>query len=261
LRRLFGDRGQQVLMLTGVRQGESAIRDGRIAMSCSRDGAECGQGWYQEALPNQLCATLAPILHWRVCHVWEWLKHWAPLPEFGDWSTSMVADAYGGDEAEEINARTGCTGCPLVSGDSALDRLLRMPQWSYLAPLNELRPLWRELRMSKYRLRKQGGETRADGTPVKNQQRMGPLTIAARKMALARVLELQRQVNAAAVAERRPQVDLLNEAEIARISEMHDKRVFPQKWSGDEPAADAEFDLIMAGGAVQPLLIRSLEAA
>lgn len=34
----------QILMITGVRQGESAIRDRRIEMSCSKDGAECGQG-------------------------------------------------------------------------------------------------------------------------------------------------------------------------------------------------------------------------
>ena len=61
LRRLHGDRGGKILMLTGVRQGESAIRDGRIQMSCSRDGAECGQGWYQETLPDQLCDTLAPL--------------------------------------------------------------------------------------------------------------------------------------------------------------------------------------------------------
>ena len=76
LRRLHAARGnEKILMLTGVRQGESAVRDGRIAMSCSRDGAECGQGWYQETMPEALCNTLAPLLHWRVCHVWEWLKH------------------------------------------------------------------------------------------------------------------------------------------------------------------------------------------
>ena len=109
----FKNTGEKVLMLTGVRQGESAIRDARITMSCSKDGAECGQGWYQQTMPENYCDTLAPILHWRVCHVWEWLKHWAPLPEYGDWSTAMIADAYGGDEAEEINARTGCMGCPL----------------------------------------------------------------------------------------------------------------------------------------------------
>jgi len=33
-----------VLMLTGVRLGESAARDGRIAISCGKNGAECGQG-------------------------------------------------------------------------------------------------------------------------------------------------------------------------------------------------------------------------
>ncbi|MBN0654011.1 phosphoadenosine phosphosulfate reductase, partial [Pseudomonas aeruginosa] len=101
-------------------------RDKRIEMSCGKDGAECGQGWYQKVLPEAKglkgrLATLAPLLHWRVCHVWEWLKHWAPLAEFGDWSTAMIADAYGGDEAEEINARTGCTGCPLASEEKALE--------------------------------------------------------------------------------------------------------------------------------------------
>ncbi|HEX9735986.1 MAG TPA: phosphoadenosine phosphosulfate reductase family protein, partial [Thermoanaerobaculia bacterium] len=40
LARLRSERGGKILTLTGVRQGESAIRDGRIAMSCGRDGAE-----------------------------------------------------------------------------------------------------------------------------------------------------------------------------------------------------------------------------
>lgn len=100
--------GKKVLVLTGVRLGESAARDQRITLSCSTNGAECGQGWFQESLPGDLCDTLAPLLHWRVCHVWEWLKHWAPRHEYGDWSTRLLADAYGGDEAEEVNARTGC---------------------------------------------------------------------------------------------------------------------------------------------------------
>lgn len=107
------------LMITGVREGESAVRDGRIRMSCSKDGAECGQGWYQQVLPNAKgirgrVATLAPILHWRVCIVWDWLKFYATLPEFGRWPTAILADAYGGDDAVEKNARTGCIECPLA---------------------------------------------------------------------------------------------------------------------------------------------------
>ena len=79
----LAEAGGSALMITGVRQGESAIRDRRIEMSCGKDGAECGQGWYQKALPEapklrDRIATVAPLLHWRVCHVWEWLKHWAP---------------------------------------------------------------------------------------------------------------------------------------------------------------------------------------
>ena len=35
-------------MLTGVRIGESAARDQRIALSCTKDGGECGQGWFQQ---------------------------------------------------------------------------------------------------------------------------------------------------------------------------------------------------------------------
>ena len=48
IKRVVAGAGGNVLMLTGVRQGESAIRDGRITMSCSKDGDECGQGWYQQ---------------------------------------------------------------------------------------------------------------------------------------------------------------------------------------------------------------------
>ena len=121
--------GPKILTITGVRQGESAIRDRRIEMSCGKDGAECGQGWYQEVLPNAKgirgrIATLAPLLHWRVCHVWDWLKFFAPDDEYGGWPTAMLADAYGGEEAEEINARTGCIGCPLASKDVALENIL-----------------------------------------------------------------------------------------------------------------------------------------
>lgn len=243
LRRLAADGGPgRILMLTGVRQGESAMRDRRIAVSCGRDGAECGQGWYQETLPGALCDTLAPILHWRVCHVWDWLKLFAPAPAYGGWQTAELADAYGGDEAEEINARTGCVGCPLANRDTALDAALQTPAWAYLAPLKDLRPIYRELRLPGNRLRKPGGETRQDGTLVANQHRMGPITIEARQRMLARILEIQSRVNAAARRQGRPLVDLLNEEEIGRIRELIAARTFPRKWTGTEPTADEPFD-------------------
>ncbi|MRR49407.1 MAG: phosphoadenosine phosphosulfate reductase [Rhodocyclaceae bacterium] len=252
-----------VLMITGVRQGESAIRDQRIEMSCGKDGAECGQGWYQEVLPHAKgikgrIATLAPILHWRVCHVWEWLKHWAPRDEFGDWHTATVADAYGGDEAEEINARTGCTGCPLASKDTALDNIILNPLWSYMAPLKGLREVWLELRLPKNRLRKSGAELLKDGSIAKNPQRMGPITLEARLWALDQILSIQREVNEAARITGRPQIDLLDLDEEQRIRHLIRTNTWPDGWEGDEPQADTPMDKVFQNGAVQPLLFREV---
>lgn len=248
-----------VLMITGVRQGESAIRDKRIEMSCGKDGAECGQGWYQKVLPEAKglkgrLATLAPLLHWRVCHVWEWLKHWAPQVEFGDWPTATIADAYGGDEAEEINARTGCTGCPLASKDNALDTILLNPAWAYLAPLKQIKPLWRELREPQHRLRKAGAERLKDGSIAANPQRMGPILLESRLMALDRLLGIQEEINAAAQRLGRPQVDMINAEEEARIRELIAAETWPDGWDGDEPVATTPLDKVYADGSVQPLL-------
>ena len=241
------------LMITGVREGESAVRDGRITMSCSRDGAECGQGWYQQVLPNAKgirgkLATLAPILHWRVCIVWDWLKAFAPQPEFGAWPTAILADAYGGDEAEEINARTGCVGCPLAQRDAALEAVIALPQWAHLAPLLELKPLYRWMRLPAQRLRKSGAERLKDGRIAKNPQRMGPLTLDARSHALVRILDIQA----------RARVDLINAEEEARIRELIDAGTYPDKWDGTEPTADTWLDAVDQDGHVQPLLFRDL---
>lgn len=241
------------LMITGVRQGESAVRDGRIEMSCSKDGAECGQGWYQQVLPESKgvrgrIATLAPLLHWRVCIVWDWLKVYAPQPEFGGWPVRILADAYGGDDAEEINARTGCIACPLASRDTALEYLVGTEAWAHLAPLKELKPIYRWMREPAQRLRKAGAETLKDGSLAKNPQRMGPLTLAAREEALGKILDIQA----------RARVDLINPEEEARIRELIAARTFPDKWDGTEPNAAAWLDRVNQDGSVEPILFREM---
>ncbi len=255
LAKLHAEKGEKILMITGVRQGESAVRDNRIIISCSKNGTECGQGYYQETMPAALCDTLAPIVHWRVCHVWEWLRTWAPLEQYGGWSTKLLAEAYGGDEAEEINARTGCMGCPVASKDKALETVCQRPGWEYLSTLLRLREVFDELRSNKsFRKRHPGGETKKDGTFVKNQQRLGPLTMAARRWGMNQILAIQSEVNERAKALNKPLVDILNQSEVDRINELIKLNTWPDKWTGDEPTADTIMPTYFSNGTIQPLI-------
>ena len=247
--------GEKFLMLTGVRLGESAARDQRIALSCTKDGAECGQGWYQQSTPDRVADVLAPCLHWRVCHIWDWLTFHAPSYGF---PTQVIADVYGGDEKEEINARTGCVGCNLASKDTALLTVLKLPSWMYLTPLLRLRPLYAELKKPQYRLRKDGTDRCKDGRLAANPMRMGPLTMEARRYGVAEVLDIQEQVNRGARAEGKPCIDLINEEEHLRILDLITSNTWPDGWTGDEVRADVLLDQVLADGVVQPLL--SLEA-
>lgn len=254
LKALRDETGEKFLMLTGVRLGESAARDQRIAVSCSRDGAECGQGWFQEATPEAIADTLAPILHWRVCLMMDWLHFFAPkiAPAVKD-----VARFYSGDQVEgselEIAMRTGCVGCNLASKDVALDRAVSMPEWSYLAPLKRLRPLYQDLKEFKNRLQK-NGERKKDGTLSANPMRKGPLTMKARQAALEEVIRIQGEINSVAAAKNRPQVSLINAEEHGRILELMRANTWPDGWSGDEPAGDVLLPQIMPDGSVQGIL-------
>jgi DNA sulfur modification protein DndC len=245
--------GEKFLMLTGVRVGESAARDQRIALSCSKDGAECGQGWFQQKTPDSIADVLAPCLHWRVCHIWDWLTFYAPDAGF---PTQVIAEVYGGDEKEEINARTGCIGCNLASKDVALDTLLKLPQWRYLAPLKRLKPLYQELTRPQYRLRKDGSDRRKDGTLAANPMRLGPLTMEARRYGLAQVLDIQEQVNWDTQRRSSPCIDLINREEQQRILELIEANTWPERWTGEEIRGDVLMPQVLADGVIQPLLTK-----
>lgn len=251
-------RPRKLLVLTGVRRGESAIREARIVASCTTDKAECGQGWFQRDLPWAVSDTYAPLDHFRICHVWQWLWTWAPQWQYGGWSTWLIAEAYGGrdgDEAAEVGARTGCNGCPLATDEqAAMRRVVAMPAWAYLAPLLGLWALYWSMREPQHRLRKADREALKGGGWAKNAQRMGPLTLEARWHFLTVILGMQEEINKAAQSQGRPLIDLLDAEEEARIRELIASRVWPDGWSGDEPRADVLLPAVYADGSVQPLL-------
>lgn len=243
LKELRDQYGSKFLMLTGVRVGESAARDARIAVACGKNNSECGQGWFQEATPEDVADTLAPILHWRLCHVWDWLTGLVPDGYEHGFSTRFIAAVYGQDENLETHARTGCVGCNLASRDLALEQIITRPEWAHFAPLLELRALYAELKKPRNRLRKDGTETRKDGSLVSNPCRMGPLTFEARYWGLSRVKSIQDRAG----------VDLINSEEEARILELLALRTWPNGWDGTEPLASLPFENVNRDGSVQPI--------
>lgn len=216
--------GQKFLQITGVRLGESAARDQRISISCTSNKGECGQGWFQSMGSDAISDTLAPIVHWRTCFVWDWLYDWWSDPwakqcgydaghgyEFlGD-----IAAAYGDDDA-----RTGCIGCNLASRDVALENIVNTPDGKYLAPLLEIKPLFKELKKPKWRIRKAEPERTKAGNFAKNGQRMGPLTMEGRAYGLERVLDIQNRAG----------IDLINAEEETRIRELWNLNTWPTGW-------------------------------
>lgn len=231
------------LTLIGLRQGESDERDRSMAVACTRNGGECGQARFYFDLPDELTARDAPIKHWKTCRVWAWLKHKAPyLPE--PWPTALMADVYGGGpkddgsaeseaEADAKAIRTGCVECPLASEDKALAAVLLLPQWSYLAPLRELRTIWDDMPRREHRLVKSSG-------PRVGQ--MGPIKLASRLLFLERALAIQERVNREAKRLGRPEQWVIPPADERRIRELVAANTWPQGWTGTEPGAD-EFEV------------------
>src|SRR3546814_4769625 len=166
-----------------------------------------------------------------------------------DWSSDVCS-------SDLVNARTGCMGCPLATRDLALDAVIAQPDWSYLAPLKGLRPVWRTLREPQHRLKKTGLDAAGAIASGKNKQRMGPLTFEARSWALEQVLAIQVAVNRAGFRRDRPKIDSLDVEEEMRIRALIAAGTWPDGWEGDEPTADTPMDAVYRDGAVQPLLVR-----
>lgn len=229
---IYKQYGGRVLNLTGVRLGESAIRDGRIRLSCSKNDGECGQGWFQRSKNS-----LAPLMHWRVCHIWRLLfNDMNPIK-----STRDIADVYLYDEmiGGDLSIRTGCVECHIVDTDYAFKGLLRKEKWQHLRPLTGLRALYDDLLSPKYRLRKVGA-----AAWIKKYGALGPLTMDARFYALNKVRAMQTEAG----------YTLISQEEEWRIRELIAMKTYPRGWNGEEPVGTEVFEPVFADGSTQLLL-------
>lgn len=276
----YRESGEKLLMLTGMRIGESIQRDQRIALACSSKDGECGQGailaeaqrrveqadlfglyedsgkpayLFTRTIPSEPGDMLSPILSWRVCHIADWLEFEAPSYGF---PTHRVLEAYGagaGDQ-EPLEARTGCIACPVAgNGDPVLVRVCGMPGWTYLKPLLKLRGLYEELSKPANRLKK-SGERNKDGGLSSRPNRSGPLLFEVRLWALAQVKAIQDEVNRGAREIGRPELTLIDAEEEVRILELIEARTWPEKWSDRDLLGTALVDLVVGEGLIQPIL-------
>ncbi len=208
----------KTLFITGIRFGESRSRDQRISVSCSRESGECGQGWFQNQFNNWGVASLAPIVHWRLCNVFDWLyferdKH--------GYNTDGILEVYGEDDI-----RTGCMACFVVEEDKPLLKMSRKPEWSHLSVILELNDVYRWLSRHENRLRKPLTFTKAGSIHNKSGV-IGPLTIEARREGLRRILDIQNRAG----------IVLIDDKELKRIYWHWGNETFPLGWTGQEPLA------------------------
>lgn len=232
------------LTLTGLRMGESAIRDEKIMRKagCSA-GGECG-------VPATNDNTYGPILHWSTCNVFGWLngedlkrEHWwHAMDDIFEITQRLVriyefrkdqdgfTESRDGETREWADstvaaARFGCIGCPAIE-ESAIAPRSVIARNGADSPLNELYAVWFDARRRTNRLRSnRPGKTGA-----------GPIKMAIRKHLFARVMEIQSRAG----------VILINANDEAFIRQCWANNVYPRGWSAaDEltsPAIELERD-------------------
>lgn len=221
------------LVITGVRKGESDVRDAVIGASCSTGDGECGQGWYQQSRN-----ALAPFMSWRQCHIWRWLySDQNPIKITSGIEAIYKADDLMDDLHGNAGIRTGCIKCQVVHDDVSFRHLVKLPEWSWLAPYHELDQLHEWLAEPAQRLRKVIPSVKSDGSlRDRHGAPVGPIHIEARKEGLKRLLDMQCRV-----AELSPDGNgypIVSEEEITMIETMWSNRIYPKGWNGTEPHAD-----------------------
>jgi len=204
------------LTLTGLRLGESAMRDGKLLKSSCAAGGECG-------IPDPGEGRYSPLLQWKTCQVIDWLNGHVgskvrDVMENVFALTRQLVDLYGirtatnlFEETEVLSqARFGCVGCPAIGKESHAPASV-MRRNGAGSPLNELYDVWFEARKAENRLigwRK--------GKAIK-----GPIRMEARKRLFDRVIGIQE----------RSGVTLVTPEDEAFIRGCWERNVYPRGWS------------------------------
>jgi DNA sulfur modification protein DndC len=209
------------LSITGLRLGESAMRDSKLKkLSVCAAGGECG-------IPEPGEGRYSPILHWQTCHVFDWLdglvnKEIVALMSDVFAVTKRLVEVYGVQRAatlfdyEEVvsTARFGCIGCPAIGAEASPPRSV-VRRNGEGSSLNELYAVWYEARKPENRLVWVNGNGKAV---------MGPIKLEVRKRLFERIMDIQRRAG----------VVLIIPEDEAFIRRCWENKVYPRYWSEDD---------------------------
>lgn len=218
--------GKDVMGLSAVRFGESAVRDKKLTQATCSAGGECG---VQETSASE--NVYGPIIQWSLCQVYDWLTGKSSkevrktIPDLLKIMEKLVRvyDFKKSDDQliplhmvePEINSlRFGCIGCPAIANDKALGRAIEEREdWQYLIRIHHI---WDQLRhyynrCSRIKFNKKLG---------KDEVQYGPIKMAVRKKYFQEILEIQEKSG----------VTIVTDKDIKLIYKMWSRHEYPRGW-------------------------------
>ncbi len=216
------------LMLTGLRLGESSIRDGKLKLRGCSAGGECG-------IPDPGDNLFSPIINWTTCQVVDWLNGMVARDVYvlmqdiftitgklvEIYEVKIGQQGFGiGEEPEVEAARFGCQGCPAIAAGIMPPKAV-VRRNGIDSPLTEIYSVWFDARKKENRL------FRVHNT----QTGIGPIKMAYRHVMFDRIMDIQQ----------RSGIILITEADQEYIRQCWVNKVYPRGWSeADEltPAPD-----------------------
>lgn len=242
MRRFSKTVGDNVVMLSGVRWGESETRDGKLKTSGCSAGGECG-------LPDPGEGVYGPIITWRTCKVIEWLSGDSDgaadsildlLPimrKLIDVYEVVIDDSPTIEPAPPrvVSAmRFGCVGCPAISNERVTKskQAQKHPQWSHL---RRIYGIWDRLYANAnrcFRIRAEVSKVGDKGSKWSNAIGYGPLKMAARQQYFVELLDIQRDSG----------VTLVTAEDEAFIRDCWRRGVYPRGWSEKDELVEPPYE-------------------
>jgi DNA sulfur modification protein DndC len=222
---------EDTIQLSGVRWGESNVRDGKLETRGCSAGGECG-------LPDEGEGVYGPIITWRTCKVIEWLSGEAGVDVNSAISNLLPlmnqlvqvyevkidsVGLYPGVAPKVSTMRFGCIGCPAITNEKITKSKQgkEHPQWLHLRRIHE--EIWPALYMRKNRCAK---IRKTDGSRYGKKFKAGyvgygPIRMEVRKHYFAELLKIQADSG----------VELVTAEDIAFIHQCWRDKVYPRGWS------------------------------